>query len=146
MVVETFVAILLMFSQNLIINLISQIDNLELKEKYFKKFKKTMIKDENDKKLKSKISLDETLERFNKKKSREITINDLQHEITIIKKEIIELKNVKNDNFDLKQEMLLLKIDKQFDNEQTDSESDEQKDEDGPNQQAPLSNTAPYWY
>ena len=40
--------------------------------------------------------------------------------------------------------MLLLKIDKQFDNEQTDSESDEQKDEDGPNQQAPLSNTAPY--
>ena len=144
LVVETFVAILLMFSQNLIINLISQIDNLELKEKYFKKFKKTMIKDENDKKLKSKISLDETLERFNKKKSREITINDLQHEITIIKKEIIELKNVKNDNFDLKQEMLLLKIDKQFDNEQTDSESDEQKDEDGPNQQAPLSNTAPY--
>ena len=133
-----------MFSQNLIINLISQIDNLELKEKYFKKFKKTMIKDEHDKKLKSKISLDETLERFNKKKSREITINDLQHEITIIKKEIIELKNVKNDNFDLKQEMLLLKIDKQFDNEQTDSESDEQKDEDGPNQQAPLSNTAPY--
>ena len=133
-----------MFSQNLIINLISQIDNLELKEKYFKKFKKTMIKDENDKKLKSKISLDETLERFNKKKSREITINDLQHVITIIKKEIIELKNVKNDNFDLKQEMLLLKIDKQFDNEQTDSESDEQKDEDGPNQQAPLSNTAPY--
>ena len=103
-----------MFSQNLIINLISQIDNLELKEKYFKKFKKTMIKDENDKKLKSKISLDETLERFNKKKSREITINDLQHEITIIKKEIIELKNVKNDNFDLKQEMLLLKIDKQL--------------------------------
>ena len=79
-----------------------------------------------------------------KKKSREITINDLQHVITIIKKEIIELKNVKNDNFDLKQEMLLLKIDKQFDNEQTDSESDEQKDEDGPNQQAPLSNTAPY--
>ena len=40
--------------------------------------------------------------------------------------------------------MLLLKIDKQFDNEQTDSESDEQKDEDDQNQQAPLSNTAPY--
>ena len=124
--------------------MISQIDDLELKDEYLKKPKKTLVKDENDKKLKSKISLDETLERFNKKKSREITINDLQHEITIIKKEIIELKNVKNDNFDLKQEMLLLKIDKQFDNEQTDSESDEQKDEDGPNQQAPLSNTAPY--
>ena len=86
------------------------------------------------------MSLNETLERFNKKKSREITVNDLQYEITIIKKEIIELKNVKNDNFGLKQEMLLLKIDKQLDNEQTDREPDEQKDEDSPNQQPPLSN------
>ena len=63
-----------------------------LKEEYLKKFKKTLIKDENDKKMKAKISLDETLERFNKKKSKEITINDLQHKITIMKKEIIELK------------------------------------------------------
>ena len=39
--------------------------------------------------------------------------------------------------------MLLLKIDKQLDNEQTDSKFDEQKDEDGPNEQAPLSNTTP---
>ena len=118
--------------ENLLINIISQIDNLELKEEYLKKLKKTPIKDENDKKMKSKISLDETLERFNKKKSKEITVNDLQYEITIIKNEIIEpkndLKNVKNDNFDLKQEMLLLKIDKQLDNEQFDSEFDEQKD------------------
>ena len=63
-----------------------------------------MIKDENDKKIKSKISLDATLERFNKKKSKKINVNDLQHEITIIKKEIIELKkkfkNIKKDNFD----------------------------------------------
>ena len=59
------------------------------KEEYLKKFKKTLIKDENDKKMKAKISLDETLERFNKKKSKEITVNYLQHEITIIKKEII---------------------------------------------------------
>ena len=118
--------------ENLLINIISQIDNLELKEEYLKKLKKTPIKDENDKKMKSKISLDETLERFNKKKSKEIIVNDLQYEITIIKNEIIEpkndLKNVKNDNFDLKQEMLLLKIDKQLDNEQFDSEFDEQKD------------------
>ena len=66
-----------------------------------------MIKDENDKKIKSKIDLDETLERFNKKKSKEITVNDLQHEIHVIKKEIIELKNnlknIKDDNFGLKQ-------------------------------------------
>ena len=128
-------------------NLISQIDNPELKEEYLKKLKKTPIKDENDKKMKAKISLDETLKRFNKKKSKEITINDLQHEITIIKKEIIELKNdlknITSDYFDLKQEMLLLKIDKQLDNDQFDSEPDEEKDEDGPSHEAPLSNTAP---
>ena len=126
--------------------MISQIDDLELKEEYLKKLKKTLVKDENDKKMKSKISLVETLEKFNKKKSKEITVNDLQHEITIIRKEIIELKNdlksVKNDNFDLKHEMLLLKIDKQLDNEQSNSKPDEQKDEDGPNYEAPLSNTA----
>ena len=91
----------------MLINLISQIDNPKLKEEYFKKLKKTMIKDENDKKIKSKIDLDETLERFNKKKSKEIIVNDLKHEITVIKKEIIELKNnlknIKDDNFGLKQ-------------------------------------------
>ena len=49
----------------------------------------------------------------------------------LLKKEIIELKNdlknVTNDNFDLKQEMLLLKIDKQLDNEQTNSKPNEQE-------------------
>ena len=39
------------------------------------------------------ISLDETLERFNKKKSKELIVNELQHEIAIIKEEIIKLKN-----------------------------------------------------
>ena len=128
----------------MLINLISQIDDLELKEEYLKKLKKALVKDENNKKMKSKISLVETLEKFNKKKSKEITVNDLQHEITIIKKEIIELKNVKNDNFDLKHEMLLLKIDKQLDNEQFDIEPDEQRDGDDSSQQAPLSSEFPY--
>ncbi|KAL4610867.1 hypothetical protein ACB092_08G083300 [Castanea dentata] len=132
--------------ENLLINLISQIDNPELKEEYFKKLKKTLIKDENDKRPKSKISLDETLERFNKKKSKELTVNELQHEIAIIKEEIIELKNefriVKTDNFNLKQERLLFKIDKQLDNPQTDSEPDEQGDYDDSRQQAPLPGNA----
>ena len=73
--------------EKLLINLISQIDNLVLKEEYLKKFKKTLIKEENDKRVKQ---LDETLERFNKKKSKEITVNNLQHEITNIKREIIK--------------------------------------------------------
>ena len=77
----------------MLINLISQIDKPELKEEYLKKLKKTMIKEEDYKRIKTKISLGETLERFNKKKSKEITVNDLQHEIANIKKEIFELKN-----------------------------------------------------
>ena len=39
--------------------------------------------------------------------------------------------------------MLLLKIDKQLDNEQTNSEPNEQRGEDSPRQQAPLSDNAP---
>ena len=44
-------------------------------------------------KLKSTINFEKTLERFNKKKSKDLTVNDLQHEITVAKQEIIELKN-----------------------------------------------------
>ena len=38
--------------ENLLITLIRQIDNPKLKEEYLKKLKKTLIKDENDKKTK----------------------------------------------------------------------------------------------
>ena len=72
--------------ENLLINLISQIDNPKPKEQYLKKLKKTMIKDGNNNKIRSKINLDETLEIFNKKKSKEININDLQHEVNATKK------------------------------------------------------------
>ena len=51
-----------------------------------------MLKDKTGKKLKSTISFEETLERFNKKKSKNLIVNDLQHEITIVKQEMIDLK------------------------------------------------------
>ena len=64
--------------------------------------------------MKSKISFEETLERFTKKKSKELTVNDLQLEINVVKQEIIELKNefktIKVNNVNLKQELLLLRI------------------------------------
>ena len=41
------------------------------------KFNKNLIKDETGKKLKSIISFEETLKRFNKKKSKDLTVNDL---------------------------------------------------------------------
>ena len=73
--------------------MINQIQNPKLQEEYLDKFKKNLIKDETGKKLKSNISFEETLERFNKKKTKDLTVNDLQHEITTVKQEIIELKN-----------------------------------------------------
>ena len=62
------------------------------------------------------------------------TVNDLQYEITIVKQEIIELKNefknIKSDNNDLRQELLLLNIDKNLDQNQSYNEQDEHKDGD----------------
>ena len=102
-------------NESLLIKLISQIENPELQKEYLDKLKKNLIKDETSKKLKSTISFEETLKRFNKKKSKDLTVNDLQNEITVVKQEIIELKNefknIKSDNNNLKQELLLLKID-----------------------------------
>ena len=72
-------------NESLLIKLISQIENLELQKEYLDKLKKNLIKDETAKKLKSTISFEETLERFNKKKSKELAVNDLQHEITVVK-------------------------------------------------------------
>ena len=70
------------------------------------RFKKNLIRDEIGKKPKSTISFEETLERFNKKKSKELTVNDLQNEIHIVKQEINELKHefksMKSDNNNLK--------------------------------------------
>ena len=55
--------------EKLIIQLINQIQNLELQKEYLDKFKKNLMKEETGKKLKSTIRFEETLERFNKKKS-----------------------------------------------------------------------------
>ena len=133
-------------NESLLIKLISQIQNPELQKEYLDKFKKNLIKDETGKKLKSTISFEETLERFNKKKSKNLTVNDFQHEITVVKQEIIELKNefknIKIDNNNLKQELLLLKIDKNLDKQQSDksdNEQDEHKHGDESSQQALLS-------
>ena len=124
-------------NESLLIKLISQIENLELQKEYSNKLKKNLIKDETSKKLKSMISFEETLERFNKKKSKDLTVNDLQHEIIVVKQEIIELKNefknIKSDNNNLKQELLLLKIDKNLDKNQSNNEQDEHKDGDESN-------------
>jgi hypothetical protein len=103
--------------ENLLITLISKIENDELKDEYLKKLKKTM-KHEIGKSVKTKISLDETLERFSKQKSKVVTISRLQHEISNIKKDIVDLKNdihhIKIDNQDLKSQLLITNLHKHF--------------------------------
>ena len=62
---------------------------------------------------------------------------------TIVKQEIIDLKNefknIKSGNHNIKQELFLLKIDKNLDKQQSDNEHDEHKDGDESSQQALLS-------
>jgi regulator of replication initiation timing len=58
------------------------------------------------------------LEIFSKQKSKVITISDLQHEISNIKKEIVDLKNdmhhIKLNNQDLKGQILISNLHKKF--------------------------------
>ena len=130
-------------NEKLIIQLINQIQNPELQKEYLDKFKKNLLKDETGKKLKSTIRFEETLERFNRKKSKDLTVNNLQHEITIVKQKMInlknEFKNIKNDNYNIKQKLIMLKIDKSLDKPQFDNEQDEHKDGDESSQQTLLS-------
>jgi hypothetical protein len=76
------------------------------------------MKHDFGKSVKTKISLDETLERFSKQKSKAITVSDLQHEISNIKKDIVDLKNdmqhIKTDNQDLKSQLLITNLHKKF--------------------------------
>jgi hypothetical protein len=109
----------------LLITLISKIENPKLKEEYLKKLKKLMVKDVN-KPSKSRISLDETLERFSKQKFKVITISDLQCEISNIKQDIVGLKkevnNLKINNKKLEQELLISKVNGCFQEQSSDNE------------------------
>ena len=106
-------------NEKLIIQLINQSQNPKLQK---------------DKKQKSTISFQETLKRLNKKKSKDLTVNDLQHEIYIVKQETGKLKhNNKSDNNHIKPKMIMLKDDK------SNSKHDKHKDGDESSQQALLS-------
>jgi hypothetical protein len=103
--------------EDMLLKLISQIENPELKEEYLQKLKKLMTRKEKTPST-SKISLEETLERFSKPKTKVITISDLQHEISNIKNDIVELKKeiniLKTNNKALEQEIVLTKLKSSF--------------------------------
>ena len=89
------------------------------------KFVKTLTKSEEN--GKSTLIFKEPFKRLIKRKSNDLTINDLQHEINIIKREISGLKHKNNP------ELMMLK------DAQTDKTYDEHKDGDEPSQQTLLS-------
>ena len=97
------------------------------------KFVKTLTKSEENEK--STLGCEETLKSLNKGKSKDLTVNDLQHEINIIKQEISKLKHKnRNNNTHIKPKLIMLKVGK------SDNDHDEHKDGDESSQQALLSN------
>ncbi|KAG6644061.1 hypothetical protein CIPAW_08G029600 [Carya illinoinensis] len=91
--------------ENMLLSIISQIQDPELKEKYLKKLKETMT---------------------------HISLRDLQHEVSLVKREITELreeiKNLKSENASFKQDLVCLKLDKEFDHECPSGEKSNQSD------------------
>ena len=120
----------------MLINLILQIKNPELKEEYLKKLKKLMTKDVN-KPSKSKISLDENLERFSKQKPKAFTTSYLQYEISKIKQDIVGLKKEVSEltlnNKKLEQELLISKVNNCFQEQNFDDSGSEPSHEEESN-------------
>jgi len=92
--------------EELLLDLISKIENPELKRQYLEKLRKLLTKNEGNKSKSLEISLRNTLKRFEKPKEQ-ITIKDLQLEVNQIK---CEIKILKEENQELKQDVNLLKI------------------------------------
>ncbi|XP_008233166.1 PREDICTED: uncharacterized protein LOC103332224 [Prunus mume] len=76
--------------EELLIDLISRVENPELKSEYLKKLRKVISQESPSSSIPQPIILNTTLEKFNRKK--EVTLQDLQLEVKMVKKEIVELK------------------------------------------------------
>ncbi|KAG6667487.1 hypothetical protein CIPAW_01G104600 [Carya illinoinensis] len=95
--------------ENMLLSIISQIQDPKLKEKYLKKLKET-ISCKEPSTSKGKISFEETLGRFQKE----------------------EIKNLKSENASFKQDLVCLKLDKEFDHECPSGEESNQSDHSKP--------------
>ena len=95
-------------------DLITKIENPELKYEYLKKFQKLIIEENSSSNPRQKICLNTTLEKFKKSKTK-VTMQDLQCEIKNIKTNIILLKeqnlDLKTENQEIKQDLQSLKTD-----------------------------------
>ncbi|CAL8991632.1 unnamed protein product [Prunus brigantina] len=135
--------------EELLIDLISKIENPELKYEYLKKLRKIITQEASiSQPSPSTISLNTTLERFHKK---DISLHDLHAEVKIVKKEILELKQMsyklQNENYDIRQGLNSLLEKESPKNSQPNSPAHSEKSE--TNEQAiNLINHVPFrkWY
>ncbi|KAI5338517.1 hypothetical protein L3X38_017788 [Prunus dulcis] len=98
--------------EELLIDLICKVENPELKAEYLKKFRKLLSQEGPSlSPPPQKISLNTTLERFSRK--RDITLHDLHSEVKLIKKEIVDLKQLsqklQSENYEIRQDLIALK-------------------------------------
>ncbi|KAI5327704.1 hypothetical protein L3X38_027100 [Prunus dulcis] len=98
--------------EELLIDLICKVENPELKAEYLKKFRKLLTQEgPSQSPPPQKISLNTTLERFSRK--RDITLHDLHSEVKLIKKEIVDLKQLsqklQTENYEIRQDLIALK-------------------------------------
>ncbi|CAL8118500.1 unnamed protein product [Prunus armeniaca] len=126
--------------EELLIDLISKIENPDLKADYLKKLRKVISQESPRQSTPQPISLNTTLERFAKKK--EVTLQDLQLEVKMVKKEIVELKQMshklQSENYAIKQDLVLL-MEKESSESKSQSESPHNSDEDPPEDQQVIS-------
>ena len=122
--------------EELLLEVISKINDPELKASMLHKLRKMLNKKEEtkDNKIpKPTISLSKTLERFNKFKPKKINLEDLQSEVNQIKKEIIQLtvvnEQLESKNAKLENRVSVLELDKIFKPINNDSSSEEDKSE-----------------
>ncbi|KAI5336639.1 hypothetical protein L3X38_015907 [Prunus dulcis] len=100
--------------EELLIDLICKVENPELKAEYLKKFRKLLSQEgPSQSPPPQKRSLNTTLERFSRK--RDITLHDLHSEVKLIKKEIVDLKQLSQklqaENYEIRQDLIALKPD-----------------------------------
>ncbi|CAL9001840.1 unnamed protein product, partial [Prunus brigantina] len=96
--------------EELLIDLISKVENPELKSEYLRKLRKVISHESQGQSTPTPISLNSTLEKFAKRK--EVTLQDLHLEVKLIKKEIVEIKQesrkLQVENYAIKQDLVHL--------------------------------------
>ena len=125
--------------EELLLDLIEKVEDPVVKAQYLTKFQKILVRETKEpkpKSFKSQVNLQEILNRFTKVE-KEVTVNDLQHEIKEVKSEV---RTLKEEVRKLGQDLTILRIDHNFLDQKMqhqDNTSHPGNDEAGPSYQNP---------